>query len=297
MLILASTTDKLQLVFPGGGAGVDYEVLVSYLDNISGSVQPGNQKTQITAPISAVDICAPPASGVFRNVKTIFINCQNPTPSGSVIVQHTDGTTIVQLHSTVIPVQGTLQYIDEVGFIIADAPRSGTPVPVFKQTITVLTNQIDIFNIGSLYDEYELHIINGQSDADQGLGYIISPNNGSTWNNGPSDYASGYMGADYLGNIAGHGLVADHGVFGGIQAKVGPAFMQSRVYFNTPSLAGVLKPMNFETHTQHPTSGYVKWDGATLFGQNTNPWNAIRLYWVGGGHWLGGTVILFGIQR
>ena len=112
MLILASTTDKLQVV--AGTASV-VSVHASYLDNVAGAVSPGRKNTFIST-TGATDIVAAPVASVQRNVKTLHIHNHSTSAAVSVTVQHTDGTTLVQLHRQTLQPNDTLQYIDEIGF-------------------------------------------------------------------------------------------------------------------------------------------------------------------------------------
>jgi len=114
MLILASTSDKLQVLT--GSAG-NINVHVSWMDNVSGAVGPGRTNTGI-AIAGTTDIVAPPASGVYRNIKTVHIRNAGGA-ANDVIVRHTDGTVIVELYRITLVSGATLSYIDEVGFFVS----------------------------------------------------------------------------------------------------------------------------------------------------------------------------------
>jgi hypothetical protein len=120
MLILASTTDKLQVVTESTGA---INVHASYLDNVAGSVNPGRQNTVISV-VAITDVVAAPNSGVQRNVKTLHVN-NSGTTNNTVTVQHTDGTVVAKMHRMLLPPDQTLQYIDEVGFLLASGGSLG----------------------------------------------------------------------------------------------------------------------------------------------------------------------------
>ena len=113
MLILASTSDKLQVIT--GSAGT-VDVHVSWMDNVAGAVQPGRTNTPTITTAATTDVVAPPGATTQRNVKTIHVRNRAVTPN-DVTVQHTDGTNVVQLHKVTLQPNRTLQYIDEVGFI------------------------------------------------------------------------------------------------------------------------------------------------------------------------------------
>ena len=121
MLILASATDKLQLVTTAGGVNVH----ASYLDNNAGVVAPGRQNTRIAA-AGTNDVLAPPPGSIFRNLKTLHVY-NGGVVANTVTVQHTDGTTVVQLHQVILAIGATLQYVDEVGFLVAP-PAGALPV-------------------------------------------------------------------------------------------------------------------------------------------------------------------------
>lgn len=127
MLILASTTDKLQLIT---GATGNINVHVSWMDNVSGAIGPGRTNTPPITMATTTDIVAPPAAGIFRNVKTVHIRNTAATVN-DVTVRHTDGTTPVDLYKISLPAGATLSYIDEVGFFTS---QPGTPPAVVFST-------------------------------------------------------------------------------------------------------------------------------------------------------------------
>lgn len=115
MLILPSTSDKLQIAL---GAGGNVTVHASYLDNVAGAVNPARKNTLVTT-TALTDIVAPPAASVQRNVKTLHIH-NNGAAANTVAVIITDGTTAVTLASQTLAPNATLQYIDEIGFVLSD---------------------------------------------------------------------------------------------------------------------------------------------------------------------------------
>jgi microcystin-dependent protein len=112
MLLLASATDKLQVVTGSAGA---IDVHASWMDNVTGAVQPGRTNTNITT-AATIDVVASPAAGVQRNIKTLHIRNRG-TANNAVTVQHTDGVIVSQLDKVTLAPEQTLQYIDEIGFI------------------------------------------------------------------------------------------------------------------------------------------------------------------------------------
>jgi hypothetical protein len=111
MLILASTSDRLQVLVGSAGA---INVHASFLDNVAGAVNPGRKNTAITT-TGVAEIVPPPLASVQRNVKTLHIH-NHGTNTNVVTVQHNDGTIGVQLHRQTLQPNDTLQYIDEIGF-------------------------------------------------------------------------------------------------------------------------------------------------------------------------------------
>jgi hypothetical protein len=135
MLILASATDKLQLITSTGGS---INVHASYLDNVAGTVAPGRQNVRITTG-TTTDVVSSPASGVFRNLKTLHVYNAGGA-SNDITVQHTDGTTVVQLHKVTLAPATTLQYVDEIGFLVSTiSPPLGSQCRLFAQDATHLT--------------------------------------------------------------------------------------------------------------------------------------------------------------
>jgi hypothetical protein len=114
MLILASTTDKLQLTTQAAGT---VDVHASWMDNAAGAVGPGRTNTPTITTATTTDIVAPPAASAQRNVKTLHVRNRG-VAANTVIVVHTDGTTVVTLYSVPLQPGYTLEYIDGVGFAI-----------------------------------------------------------------------------------------------------------------------------------------------------------------------------------
>jgi hypothetical protein len=111
MLILASTSDKLRVNCSAGTVNIH----ASWLDNVSGAVNPGRTNTTLTG-AGTFDVVAAPAAGVFRNVKTLYVHNLDAT-SKDITVIHTDGTIVAELYKTTLAGHATLSYIDELGFV------------------------------------------------------------------------------------------------------------------------------------------------------------------------------------
>ena len=121
MLILAATTDKLQLVTD---AAVSVDVHVSYMDHASGTVTPGKQNTAITT-ATTTDILAAPASSTQRNAKTINVRNKHATSSVTCTVVFDQNGTDYELFKATVKAGETLEYVEGVGFFIVEALGDG----------------------------------------------------------------------------------------------------------------------------------------------------------------------------
>jgi len=111
MLILASTSDVVQVVT--GGAGL-VDVHASWMDNASGAVLPGRTNTANIATATTTTVVPAPVAQVQRNVKTLHI--RNGGVSQVVGVLLVDPTGAFKLWEQRLEQGATLQYIDEIGF-------------------------------------------------------------------------------------------------------------------------------------------------------------------------------------
>jgi hypothetical protein len=112
MLLLTSTSDKVQVVTGAAGASVD--VHVSWVDNNAGTITPGRFNVVGIATATTTDIVASPGSGVQRNVKAIYITNTSSTTSTQATVLHTDGTNVSDIMGvTLLP--GENLVMDDTG--------------------------------------------------------------------------------------------------------------------------------------------------------------------------------------
>lgn len=95
MLLLTSTSDKIQVITGTAGASVD--VHASWVDNSSGTITPGRSNVVGIATATTTDVVASPGSGVQRNVKSLFITNTSSSTTTQVTVIHTDGTNVSDL--------------------------------------------------------------------------------------------------------------------------------------------------------------------------------------------------------
>lgn len=119
MLILANTTDKLQLVT---GAAVTVDVHASYADHTTATddVVANRQNTAITT-ATTTDIVAAPGSGVVRNIKTLHVRNKHATSSVDVTVVYDQNGTDFELHKVTLLAGETLEYIEGIGFFVIAA--------------------------------------------------------------------------------------------------------------------------------------------------------------------------------
>lgn len=143
MLLCIGATDKIQVVT---GQAVTVDAHASAMDvDASGVVTTYRKNTAITT-ATTTDITAVPSSGSTRNVKTINIRNKHASSSVDVTVQHTDGTTTVELHKTNLAAGEALIYVEGVGF--SELPSSsatlggvGTPSTT-SQSLTASTANV-----------------------------------------------------------------------------------------------------------------------------------------------------------
>lgn len=112
MIILASTSDKIQLVT---GSAVTMDVHCSWVDNNAGTITPGRTNTSPST-ATTTDIVAAPAASTYRNVKLITVRNESASSSNSVSILHTDGTTTVTLWAGVL-LGGMMVQVNEMGQI------------------------------------------------------------------------------------------------------------------------------------------------------------------------------------
>jgi hypothetical protein len=94
MLLLTSTSDKVQLITGSAGA---VKVHASWVDNASGTITPGRTNTASITTAATTDVVGAPAASTQRNVKHLNIRNTHATVANLVTVQHTDGTTVEEL--------------------------------------------------------------------------------------------------------------------------------------------------------------------------------------------------------
>lgn len=95
MLLLTSTSDKIQVVTGSAGASVDAHA--SYIDKLGSVYTPGRTNVVNIATATTTDIVGAPAASTQRNVKSIHITNTSGSVSTQVTVVHTDGVNVSDL--------------------------------------------------------------------------------------------------------------------------------------------------------------------------------------------------------
>lgn len=119
MLLLASTTDKLQVVTSGASS---IDVRADWVDFSSPStVTPGRTNTATISTATTTDIVASPASSVVRNIKGVSIRNRHATVTSDVTVKHTDGTNALEIIKVTALAPGeSLIFNEGVGWVTTD---------------------------------------------------------------------------------------------------------------------------------------------------------------------------------
>jgi hypothetical protein len=99
MLLLTSTSDILRVVT--GSAVATIGVHASWVDNNAGTITPGRTNTAISTATTTTVVGAPAAS-TQRNVQSLIITNNHASLATTVVLQHFDGTTSVDLFSVTL---------------------------------------------------------------------------------------------------------------------------------------------------------------------------------------------------
>lgn len=117
MLQLISTSDILRLVT---SAAVETHVQTSYVDKTGSTLgSSGRQNTVITTATTTTIVSAP-GSGVDRAIKSVIVRNTDASSLQTVTLQMFDGTTSVDIVSVILTAGESLQYTDELGFLVFD---------------------------------------------------------------------------------------------------------------------------------------------------------------------------------
>lgn len=124
MLLLTSTSDLVRLTT--GTATTTIEVHTSYVDVNGTTITPGRTNTLITT-ATTTTIVGSPAASTQRNVKAIYCTNDSPGTSCVVGVEHTDGTTVVELIQFVLLPGENLGYREDGSWVHRDAQGAEYP--------------------------------------------------------------------------------------------------------------------------------------------------------------------------
>lgn len=126
MILLNSTSDKLRLVTAQAG---DIRVHAAFADLASGAVTVGRLNTAIST-ATTTDIVASPGASTSRAVQLVNIWNDSATDANKITIQHTDGTTTVDIYSLSLPAQAGLVYVEGEGWTVTGNSRP-TNIQVF----------------------------------------------------------------------------------------------------------------------------------------------------------------------
>jgi hypothetical protein len=115
MLLLASTTDKIQVITSAAG---QVDVHASWVDLSGTTITAGRTNTRIST-ATTTDVVGAPASSTTRNVKQLKVGNNSASVTNTVTIQHTDGTNVIVIE------QVTLAPLERIGY------EEGTGVRVF----------------------------------------------------------------------------------------------------------------------------------------------------------------------
>jgi hypothetical protein len=115
MLLLTSTSDKVQLVTT---AAVATHVQASWVDNNAGTITPGRLNTIVSTAVTT-DIIGVPGASTQRNAKHISVVAVGGAQTCT--IQHTDGTTVVQVFKAPLLTGEAIVFTDGNGWQVLDA--------------------------------------------------------------------------------------------------------------------------------------------------------------------------------
>lgn len=117
MLLLASTSDLLRVVTSGA---VTTDVQTSWVDMAGAVITPGRANTAISS-ATTTTIVGSPGNATYRAVKSVAVRNRHASSAQTVTIQHTDGTTAVELIRVVLSAGDQLLYTAERGFWVLDS--------------------------------------------------------------------------------------------------------------------------------------------------------------------------------
>lgn len=142
MIVLSSTTDKIQVVLAGAVATNQAQCVASWRDITSTPSYIAGRSAVNTNNTTVVDLVASPAASTQRLID--FVNVINrDTTNISVTVRITDGTNNFNIIENEILVPGErLEYASETGWIV----KKKTPVTGIADPLSIVTLGSDVIN-------------------------------------------------------------------------------------------------------------------------------------------------------
>lgn len=143
MLLCLGTTDKIQVVTSAAGdidvhsSYADYDPAQAANDRVTLGRKNGNVVTAVT--YDAVD---PPGSGKSRNVKTLHVANAHASVANTVTLQHTDGTTVVEIEKVTLLPSERIAYREGIGTRVIDANGAEKTNPNAAVTYKKLAAQV-----------------------------------------------------------------------------------------------------------------------------------------------------------
>lgn len=116
MILLASTADLLRIVT---SAAITIDVHASWVDMSGSTITPGRTNTAIST-ATTTTVVASPGSSTYRTVKALTVRNRHASTAQDVTLNHTDGTTSVELIKVTLAAGECLHYHEAAGFWISD---------------------------------------------------------------------------------------------------------------------------------------------------------------------------------
>jgi hypothetical protein len=134
MLLLTSTSDKIQIVTSAAGA---IHVHASWIDLASGVVSAGRTNTPSITTATTTDVVASPAASTARNVKELLISNAHASVTNTVTIQHTDGSNVIEIEKVNLAPGERISHREGVPMRIIDANgiEKTNPIAVGQYTV------------------------------------------------------------------------------------------------------------------------------------------------------------------
>lgn len=117
MLLLTSASDKIHIAITSGDL---IDAHASFLDHLGTVATPG-RKNFATVAETDVDVVDPPGGGASRSVKGLHLRNRHASAPATVVVQHLDGVSTIELAKATLAAGEKLAYVEGQGFRLLDA--------------------------------------------------------------------------------------------------------------------------------------------------------------------------------